>query len=342
MTRNTFNRLGIVVTLFVLAAALIRPGSACGQGSITRMPADGWKAEPTFFASRNDDDRRRAILLWFESIKYESWEASHRRTEVRHPAGTMGEIRQYAVPGFYGIFGKRFADLSKDDKKLIAKWLKKCSKETWVTYGLVQPLTQPEHYAQVKEWAAMFERQRPPARSLGQLGAVTYVVNTRNAKALVYAQPNGVFRIELLTSVYGFTKRQSTFETTKVSSALIVAAEDGQVIKQEMGLATVTISAMSRDGEKISQNRNSIIVDTYAAKGKVYVFLNELYCRWGAWMTTLTEHENCAEVGGGRIGQTIDGMAGRFVNNELRTLRRVEAPVGQKIEHAGWVGIRIK
>lgn len=339
---NILKRSRIVGILIVMVIAATCPDNTYGQDNrVSKMPAGGWKAEPTFFEASSDADRRKAILIWFESIKYESWEASGRRTDVGHPSGTMGAIREYAVPWFYGIFGKRFADLSRNDKKLIVKWLKKCSNEIWVMYGLVQPLSQPDNYPQVKEWAAMFEKQKPPARSLGQLGPATYSINTPNAKALVYAEAHGVFRIELLTSVYGYTKRKSTLETTKVSSALIVA-EDGQVIKKETGAATVTVDVMSPSGEKMSQNRESIIVDTYTAKGKVYVFLNELYCRWGMWMTTLTEYENCAEVGGGIIGQTIDGIAGRFVNNELQTLRSVDVPIGQRIEHAGWVGVRIK
>lgn len=343
MMDTILNRLRILDILIVVAIAITFPENTyCQDNRIPKMPAGGWKADPTFFASSSDADRRKAILLWFESIKYESWQANHRRTDIEHPAGTMGAIRQYAVPGFHGIFGKRFTELSKKDKELIVKWLKKSSDEIWVRYGLVQPLSQPEHYPQVKEWVALFENQKPPPRSLNQLGRATFTINTSNAKALIYAESNGLFRIELLTSVYGYTKRKSTSETTKVFSSLIVASEDGQVIKKEMGTATVTVSVMSREGEKMSQNRNSIIIDTYDRKGKVYVFLNELYCRWGIWMTTLTEYENCAEAGGGTIGRSIGTVTGSFINNELQTLQRIDVPIGQKIERAGWIGIRIK
>lgn len=342
MKDNLRNRSKLMKILVVAAVAFTFVQSTfCQTSSFYEMPRGGWKANPTFFEATNDTDRRNAILLWFYSISYESWQESGRRTDIDHPSGTMGAIRQYAVPGFQGIFGKRFTELTKSDKKLIVKWLKKCSNAMWVTYGLVQPLTQPEDYPQVKEWVAQFENQKAPARSLRDLGSATHSINTPNAKALVYEQANGLFRIELFTSVYGYTNRRSTLETTKVASSLLVVNENGKVIKQEMGRATVTVYAMSREGEKIIKNQDSIMVDTYSEKGKLYLFLGELYCRWGIWMTTLTEYENCAEVGGGRIGQSINGITADFLNNELKTLR-LEVPVGQEIRHEGWVGIRIR
>jgi hypothetical protein len=127
----------ILITALVISGAALRASGH--HHNLQQIPAGGWNATPTFFEASSDADRRKAILVWFESIKYESWEANNRRDGV-YPIGSMGEIRRYAAPWFEGIFGKPFLELSKGEKKLIVKWLKKCSVETWVTYGLVQPV----------------------------------------------------------------------------------------------------------------------------------------------------------------------------------------------------------
>lgn len=325
--------------LAVLLASSFCQSAYSQSDKIQRMPAGGWRANPTFFDATSDDDRRKAILIWFESIKYESWEANNRR-DGSYPGGTMGEIREYAVSGFYGIFGKFFLELSKNDKKLIVKWLKKCSKETWVTYGLIQPLTQAEDSPQAIGWANLFKNPKPTPWSLRALGNATYTLNKPNTKALIYAQTNGLFRVELLTSVYGHNTKNDTSETTQINSSLVVASESGQVIRKEHGMAQVVV--WLSEGSKTAENRNSITIETRAIKGKLYVFLNELPCRWGVTMRSVTWYDNCAEAGGTRRGHSIHAITENFIDRGLNTLPQFDVPIGQQVEYPGWVGIRIK
>ncbi len=327
----------------VLIAILIItsiPESVYSQSNIIqRMPVGGWRANPTFFDAANDDDHRKAISLWFESIKYESWEANNRRPG-NYPMGAMGEIREYAVPGFHGIFGKSFLELSKKDKKLIVKWLKKCSKETWVTYGLIQPLTQAEDSPQAVGWANLFKNPKPTPWSLRALGDANYTLNKPKTKALIYDQTNDLFRVELLTSVYGHNSKNDTWETTQINSSLVIASESGQVIKKENGIAQVVVWRSERF--KTAETRNSILLETRAIKGKLYVFLNELPCRWGVTMRSVTWYDNCAEADGMRRGHSIQAITENFIERGLKNLPQFDVAIGQKVEHAGWVGIRIK
>ena len=142
---KTFKAATFVTIRLTALALLCAAGYSYSQSiSFQQMPAGGWSANPTFFAATKDEERKTAILIWLESIKYEAWEANQRRFGV-YPGGRMEAIREQAVLWFTPIFGKSFLGLSKKEKEQIAKWLKKSSQETWVEYGLVQPLTQPEN-----------------------------------------------------------------------------------------------------------------------------------------------------------------------------------------------------
>ena len=303
------------------------------------MPAGGWSANPTFFAATKDEERKTAILIWLESIKYEAWEANQRRFSV-YPGGRMEAIREQAVPWFTPIFGKSFLDLSKKEKEQIAKWLKKSSQETWVEYGLMQPLTQPENHPQVIDWANAFKNPKPTPWGLRRLGNPNYVLKLTNTKASIYNQAKDLQRIEFVTSVYGRNSKGNTTETTKTGSAIVVVIENGQVIKKEYREAAVVV--WFSDAPKSGQTPGSMMLETRGQPEKLYVFLNELSCRWGTTERVVRWVETCAEAGGYSRGNSILAMMNEFVDKDLQKLPRFAVSVGQEVEHAGWKGIRIK
>jgi hypothetical protein len=130
-----------------------------------QQPADGeFKANPTFFAARSNDDRCKAIQIWLTSIRYEAKEARRYRAasgsgEVDMMGVYVDDIRKYGIAAFRNVFGKSFAELSKDEIKDIEKSLKKCSSDRWVEVALAQRLQIDARY-----WIADFDKVEQAAR----------------------------------------------------------------------------------------------------------------------------------------------------------------------------------
>ncbi|MFN0122402.1 MAG: hypothetical protein ACKV2V_18055 [Blastocatellia bacterium] len=327
-------------TLFLVLAIFVLSAPAYSQGiNFQQMPASGWSATPVFFAATNDEERKRAILTWLESSKYESWEANQRRFGV-YPADRMEAIREHAVPWFTPIFGKPFPELSKKEKEQIARWLKKCSPETWVEYGLIQPLTQPENSPQMSEWNQAFRTPRPTPWALRRLGAPNLTLKLSKARAEIYNQSNDLLRIEFLVSVSGWNQKGNTTETTKTGAALLVVSESGQVVRQDVRETSVVV--WYSDAPRSGQAPSSLLLETRGNKEKLFMFLNELSCRWGATDRVVRWMETCAEAGGYSRGRTIHLAAREFIEKDLPQLPRFPVAVGQEVEHAGWKGIRIR
>lgn len=109
-------------------------------------------ANPTFFEARSDAQRCAAIQVWISSIIEEGGRAYGDLNQVQ-----VQHIRRLAVPGFRHVFGKTFAEMSKDERKQVAGALKKCSKELWVEYALAHPFKLPDG-GDAKGWVKMFEQ----------------------------------------------------------------------------------------------------------------------------------------------------------------------------------------
>jgi hypothetical protein len=81
---------------------------------------------------------------------------------------------------------------------------------------------------------------------------------------------------------------------------------------------------------------------TYQSKEKFYIITNELFCRWGVTMRSITWLEQCADAGGFSKGESIEAMRQQFLSNELPAVLTQDIAVGTQIEKGGWKIARIK
>jgi hypothetical protein len=127
-----------------------------------QLPTNGeYKANPTFFAARNDNERCQAIDLWLSSIRYEASQASYNRRYQRNNDDidmervNKRQIQRYATTFFRNIFGKGLSELSEKEMEKVAKSLDKCSHQRWVLGTLENPFRYP---VQMRDWVADFNK----------------------------------------------------------------------------------------------------------------------------------------------------------------------------------------
>jgi hypothetical protein len=127
-----------------------------------QKPTNGeFKANPLFFAAKDDKERCQAIDLWLSSVRYEVNQAYARSTYYRQNTEfdmekvNGNEIPQFATPGFRNIFGKALPELSEKETKQIGKFLDKCTTQRWVAIHL-EPLFKSPYPSQMGEWFRNF------------------------------------------------------------------------------------------------------------------------------------------------------------------------------------------
>jgi len=125
-------------------------------------PTNGeYKANPTFFAARNDNERCQAIDLWLSSIRYEASQSRYNRRYQRNNDDIDMErvdkrqIQRYATTFFRNIFGKGLSELSEKEMEKVAKSLDKCSHQRWVLGALENPFRYP---VRMRDWVADFNK----------------------------------------------------------------------------------------------------------------------------------------------------------------------------------------
>lgn len=127
-----------------------------------QLPTNGeYKANPTFFAARTDDERCQAIDLWLSSIRYEASQSSYSRRyqrnsdEIDMQRVGKEQIQRYATTFFRNIFGKGLSELSENEMGKVGKSLDKCSHQYWVLGTLENPFRYP---SQMRDWIADFNK----------------------------------------------------------------------------------------------------------------------------------------------------------------------------------------
>jgi hypothetical protein len=127
-----------------------------------QKPTNGeFKANPLFFAAKDDKEKCQAIDLWLSSVRYEVNQAYARssyyrqNTEFDMERVNGNEIPQFATPSFRNIFGKALPELSEKETKQIAKFLDKCTTQRWVAVHL-EPLFKSPYPRQMGEWFRNF------------------------------------------------------------------------------------------------------------------------------------------------------------------------------------------
>lgn len=126
-----------------------------------QLPVNGeYKANPTFFAARSDDERCQAIDLWLSSIRYEASQSSYGRRyqrgsdEIDMQRIDIRQIQRFATTFFRNIFGKSLSEFSENEVEKVAKSLDKCSHQRWVSSKLESGFRFP---AQMRDWIANFD-----------------------------------------------------------------------------------------------------------------------------------------------------------------------------------------
>lgn len=126
-----------------------------------QLPTNGeYKANPMFFAARNDDERCQAIDLWLSSIRYQASQASYYRRnqsidEIDMQRVNAHQIQRYATTHFRNIFGKGLSELSEKEMEKVGKSLDKCSHQYWVFGALETPFRYP---IKMRDWIADFNK----------------------------------------------------------------------------------------------------------------------------------------------------------------------------------------
>ena len=134
-----------------------------------QQPTNGeYKANPTFFVARSDDERCNAIDLWLSSVRFEaSQSSSYKNARYYWKDGVLdmdkvnsAQITKFATPAFRNIFGKGLPELSEKEVKQVSKSLNKCSHQRWAFYYLEQPFTYP---VQLQGWMTQFDKMEETA-----------------------------------------------------------------------------------------------------------------------------------------------------------------------------------
>ncbi len=128
-----------------------------------QLPSNGsFKADPTFFSARSDDERCNAIDLWLSSIRYEASQSRKYKSNRYYWANgeldmnrvEFVDVLQFSVPAFKDIFGKSLPEFSEKETKEVAKSLDKCSYQPWVEAYLENLF---KNRAVLQQWATAFE-----------------------------------------------------------------------------------------------------------------------------------------------------------------------------------------
>ncbi|MBK8464864.1 MAG: hypothetical protein IPL32_03455 [Chloracidobacterium sp.] len=126
-------------------------------------PTNGeYRANPTFFATRNDDERCQAIDLWLSSIRHIASQSAsysgayYRRNgeELDMARVNVQDVQNFATVYFRNILGKSLPEMSEDDMEKVGRALDKCSHQRWVVGSLENPFRYP---VQMRNWIAKFE-----------------------------------------------------------------------------------------------------------------------------------------------------------------------------------------